>query len=199
MANEIQIIHDDAAETVYATVRDSTGQWYAGSDAQTFAISDWATFDIALTEVSAATSGNVMERGTFPPVATGYYFLDTFVQSGAAPAHSDYYLGTDNVYWNGTALVPASSAIWTVSDRTLTAADNLNIPTSDNTAYAVLKTSASDVQHTAAPHSLTTVILGTTESSLSGLVWTVRKTDGTTFVTKTLTSDADAKPIVSVT
>jgi hypothetical protein len=81
----------------------------------------------------------------------------------------------------------------------LTAATNLNIPTSDATAKAVLKTSVSDTQDVAAPHSLTTIVLGALESSVSGTAWTIRKTGGTAFATKTVTSDASANPIVGVT
>jgi len=81
----------------------------------------------------------------------------------------------------------------------LTASTNLGIPTSDANAQAVLKTSVSDVQDAAAAHSVTTLVLGATESRVSGLTWTIKKTDGNTFVTKMLTSDVYAKPITGVT
>jgi len=48
-------------------------------------------------------------------------------------------------------------------------------------------------------HSLTTLVLGATESSISGDTWTIKKTTGATFTTKTVTSDTDAVPIVGVT
>lgn len=70
---------------------------------------------------------------------------------------------------------------------------------SDTIAQAVLTISASDVQDTAAAHSLTATILAGLESSVSGVTWTIRKTDGTTFTTKTVTSDAAAVPITGVT
>jgi len=88
--------------------------------------------------------------------------------------------------------------VWAEAARTLTAATNLNIPTSDAIADAVLTTDVSDVQDTASAHSLTTLVLGATESSISGSTWTIKKTDGTTFTTKTLTSDTDAVPIVGI-
>jgi len=92
-----------------------------------------------------------------------------------------------------------AAATWAEAARTLTASTNLNIPTSDHVAQAVLGTSVSDVEDTAAQHSLTTLVLGTLESSISGTTWTIKKTGGTTFTTKTVTSDADAVPIVGVT
>jgi hypothetical protein len=92
-----------------------------------------------------------------------------------------------------------ATAVWAKTARTLSAATNLNIPTSDATAKAVLKTSVSDTQDTAASHSLTAIVLGALESSVAGSVWTIRKTGGTAFATKTVTSDSTAKPIVGVT
>jgi len=73
------------------------------------------------------------------------------------------------------------------------------MPSSDANAQAVLKMSVSDVQDTASLHSLTTLVLGATESSISGDTWTIKKTTGATFTTKTVTSDTDAVPIVGVT
>lgn len=66
-------------------------------------------------------------------------------------------------------------------------------------ADAVLKRGASSVEGSADTTSLTTVILALLESSISGSTWTIRKTDGTTFVQKTLTTDPYAEPIASVT
>jgi len=100
---------------------------------------------------------------------------------------------------NIPAATTIASDVWVQAARTLTASTNLNIPTSDATAKAVLKTSVSDTQDAAAPHSLTAIVLGALESSVAGTVWTIRKTTGTAFTTKTVTSDSTAKPIVGVT
>lgn len=66
-------------------------------------------------------------------------------------------------------------------------------------ADAVLSRSVTNTQDTADPHSLTAIILAILESSVVGTVWTIRKTGGTTFVTKTLTVDPAAQPITGVT
>jgi len=101
------------------------------------------------------------------------------------------------------AAVPTSdanaTAIWAKDARTLTADTNIDYPSSDAIADAVLKTDVSDVQDTASKHSLATIVLATLESAMAGSTWTIRKTTGDTFTTKTITSDADASPIVSVT
>jgi len=63
----------------------------------------------------------------------------------------------------------------------------------------VLKRSTSDVDGSAAPHSLYTVVQMATESQISGSDLTVYRTNGTTtHVTKQVTSDATANPITRI-
>jgi len=110
MANEIQLIHDDGAETVYAIVRDTAGNWYHGTNPEAFDDANWGDYDIALAEVHAAASGNVAVQATFPAVAAGFYWLDVYVQAGANPAQTDFRVCSYLMYWNATALVPAGGA-----------------------------------------------------------------------------------------
>ena len=63
----------------------------------------------------------------------------------------------------------------------------------------VLLRSASFVEDTAGDHTIAALILGTLESNAVGTAWTIRKTDGTTFLVKTLTVDPAAPPITGVT
>jgi len=112
MADEIQIIHDDAAETIYAVIRNQAGQFYAAATPEAFESANWATYDIALAQVDATSppsSGNAAYKGTFPAVAAGFYWLDVYVQAGANPAQTDWRASSRLLYWNGTALVPASA------------------------------------------------------------------------------------------
>jgi hypothetical protein len=72
-------------------------------------------------------------------------------------------------------------------------------PTAATIADTVLGRSMSNVQATAAEHSLCTMVLGATESAVSGTTWTIYQTDGTTtYRSKTITTDGTAEPIVSV-
>ena len=73
------------------------------------------------------------------------------------------------------------------------------LPTATENADAILSRGVSNVQGTADTTSLCTVVLAMLESSISGTTWTIRKTDGTTFVTKTLTTAASADSITGVT
>ena len=74
------------------------------------------------------------------------------------------------------------------------------IETNENDiADAILLRSVSNTEGTAGDHTLTALILATLESSASSTTWTIRKTGGTTFLTKTLTLDAAASPVIGVT
>lgn len=66
-------------------------------------------------------------------------------------------------------------------------------------ADELLQRGVANVEATADTTSLAAVILAILESSLSGTTWTIRKTDGSTFVTKTVTTDPAAAPITGVT
>lgn len=75
----------------------------------------------------------------------------------------------------------------------------ISAATQNAIADALLIRSVTNTQDTADAHSLTTIILATLESSRSGTTWTIKKTGGTTFATKTLTEDAAATPVTGVT
>lgn len=126
--------------------------------------------------------------------------------------------GTDNAALAATAL---STAVWTaaragalgdwINDGRLdvildailadTGTDGVAISTAVRQGIAdeVLKRGVDNVEDAADVLSLAAVILATLESAISGTTWTIRKSGGTTFATKTVTVDADADPIVGVT
>jgi len=66
-------------------------------------------------------------------------------------------------------------------------------------ADEILKRDVSSVEDAAGTHSLTTIILAALESALSSTTWTIKKTGGGTFITKTVTLDSGATPITAVT
>lgn len=67
-------------------------------------------------------------------------------------------------------------------------------------ADSTLRRNVANVQSDAAEHSLATVPLALLESERTTTTWTIKQTDGTTtHVTKTLTLDDTAKPVVGVT
>jgi hypothetical protein len=72
-------------------------------------------------------------------------------------------------------------------------------PTATAIAEAVLLVDLAGVQDAAPENSLCTVCLAGLHSSVAGTTWTIRKTDGTTKVAKTVAVSADAAPITGVT
>lgn len=66
-------------------------------------------------------------------------------------------------------------------------------------ADEVLKRSVTNTQDSGDINNLTELILAAFESSISSTTWTIRKTGGTTFNTRTVTLDAAALPVAGVT
>lgn len=82
-----------------------------------------------------------------------------------------------------------------------TGTDGVAIATAVQQSIAdeLLKRGIDNVEDTANALSVTALVLAALESSISGTTWTIKKSDGTTFTTKTVTTDADADPITAVT
>lgn len=66
-------------------------------------------------------------------------------------------------------------------------------------ADALLKRAVSNVEDTADTHSLAAVILAILEWSITESTWTIKKTTGETFDTKTVTTDVSGVPVTGVT
>ena len=95
---------------------------------------------------------------------------------------------------------PNGAAIGALQAATLTAIAAIPAPPSASEgAAAILQTDLSTIEDDAPADSLCTVCLATLHSSVAGTTWTIRKTDGTTKVAKTVAISADAVPIVGVT
>ncbi len=125
-------------------------------------------------------AGTGIYVGDFPTAITaaGVYFFRGYV--GATPTPGNPVTMPGSVNWTGAAATQAIP------------------PTAQEIAAAVLQTDLSLVDTDAANNSLCTVCLATLHSSMDGTTWTIRKTDGTTKLTKTLTVSAGGEPIVGV-
>ena len=103
---------------------------------------------------------------------------------------------------NGLATSAALATVDANVDQILldTGTDGVVISTSQAQALAdeVLKRSVTNTQDSADAHSLAAIVLGILESSRSSTTWTIKKTDGTPFTTKTLTLDSEADPVIGV-
>lgn len=106
MANELIFSYPTGA-TLYALLFDATGQVYNGSTFEAPASANWATYDIAMSEVATATG---IYRASMPVVAAGAYGWVVRKQAGGSPAVSDVVVGAGSIRWTGTAeeAVPAA-------------------------------------------------------------------------------------------
>lgn len=111
--------------------------------------------------------------------------------------------GTDGVILADSAITAAKIASDAITAAKIAAnaitSSELAASAAQEIADETLKRGMSNVEDTADAHSLAAIVLAILESSLSGSTWTIKKTGGTTFVSKTITTDSSAEPIVSVT
>ena len=114
---------------------------------------------------------------------------------------------TDNLPNSGALSDLATAAnlatVDTVVDSILadTGTDGVAIATATAQAIAdeVLKRGIDNVEDAADTLSLAAIVLAMLESSISGTTWTIKKSDGSTFTTKTVTTDSGADPVTAVT
>jgi hypothetical protein len=119
MAAEIQVLHDQTGETLYAVVRNAGGQCWNTSGTPAFearTVANWANYKIALTETPASSYFYV---GTFPAaIAAGFYWLDIYVQGGGAALVTDFRVESQLGYWDGSAFSQQEAADHILGDTT---------------------------------------------------------------------------------
>lgn len=158
--------------------------------------------DTALADYDAPTKAEldsaVATLATAANLATVAGYLDTEIAAILAAVDTEIGALTTSVADLPTN-AELATALGTADDATLAAIAALSVPSANTIADAVLSRGVSNVQDTADTTSLAALILATFESAVVGTTWTIRKTGGTTFATKTVTVDADADPITGVT
>jgi len=194
MSNEIQLTHDDAAETVYAIVRNQSGQWYVAATPETFESSHWSTYAIALSVVDSSSppaTGNIALQGTFPALAAGFYWLDTYIRAGATAAQTDVRLERRLVWWTGVggtlSLAGGASNVRQVFSTTLA------------TAKVPATVASGDLELSSANNQAITKA----QYGVSGTVWHVKydsgednSGDGLSWATAKLTAGAGVKTVI---
>ena len=149
-----------------------------------------------------AFKANVSGLSTFDP-ATDTVANVTTTGSVTSPVTTDSASRTaSQANVSGLATASSVSSIATDVSSILadTSTDGVVISTAQAQALAdeVLKRSVTNTQDSADAHSLAAIVLGILESSRSATTWTIKKTDGSTFISKVLTLDPDADPVVGV-
>jgi hypothetical protein len=92
MANEFQLLGAESAVTIYAVLRNASGQPYntATPGFETYNASNYTSYDIAMTEQGA--TGDYF--GNAPTgLSSAQYSIDYRKQAGASPAVSDLPVG----------------------------------------------------------------------------------------------------------
>ncbi len=161
----------------------------------------------AVTEVG---NGWYKVAGSATDTATTGPLLLHATAAGADPCDDRYEVvafNPDDSVALGLSKMPATIAVGDITGGAVPlpasgsmpeTAKTATLATASQIAAAVLQTDLSTVENDAPADSLCTVCLATLHSSVADTTWTIRKTDGTTKATKTVTASADAEPITGV-
>ena len=101
--------------TLYAQVFNTTGQFWNTNTAafETYQTANIANYAITLTEQGSASG---VYFGNFPSAITsGSYTCIVRSRAGGSPAESDTALGTVDIQWNGTTVVPLTAVLLSAS------------------------------------------------------------------------------------
>ena len=127
MAGEIVFPAGITGLTLYSVVRSFAATVWNGSALEAYNGSNWANYDIALTEQGTSQ----VYVGTFSgSIAAGPYHVTVHRQAGGSPAESDPVIGSGGIDWDGSAVIsPFDASSDTVDLGKIsgdsTAADNL--------------------------------------------------------------------------
>lgn len=107
MANEIEISYV-TGRTVYALIRSSSGTIYNGSAFEAYVTANYTTYAVSMSEQGTASA---VYTGNFPAISAGpYNVLAKDRQTGTA-AETDPTIGTDTLYWGGSAVSSLSDGV----------------------------------------------------------------------------------------
>ena len=175
-------INDFPDETLFATIeRISDGQFWNNTTSAYAASPSLSDKKIPLTQ------GSNENKGSYTASISG-------LGSGKLRIRIHDDADSDIVISMGTVLVDNG-----VEVTGAITSGTLESDAANEIADAILSRNVSNVEATAPEHSLATIILATLESSIAGATWKIKRTDGTTVhASKTVTTDANATPIVAV-
>ena len=175
-------INDFPDETLFATIERISDGYFWNNTTSAYAASPSLTDKkISLTE------GTNENKGSYTASISG---LGTNKLKIRIHDDSD----SDIVISMGTVLV--DNGVEVTGSIT---AGTIEADAANEIADAILSRNVSNVEAAAPEHSLATIILATLESSIAGSTWKIKRTDGTTVhASKTVTTDANATPIVAV-
>jgi hypothetical protein len=185
---------------------DTTAIEAAGGALTAAQASDLAAIESELIVVHSDTTAIESELIVVHSDTTAMHTQTTAIESELILVHSETTVIVSDTTAMHTQTTAIESELIVVHSETTaiqgdTQTDGVAIATATAQAIGdeILKRGVSNVEDTADALSIAAIILATLESSISGTTWTIRKSGGTTFTTKTVTVDSDANPITGVT
>ena len=146
MAGELQIRHTTSSTGVYDLIFSAVGTVWNGTALETYAAGNYATYDVALTELGASQ----IFTGTFPAgLAAGIYHVFTFDGTPGSPAEADTYVTDYWVEWSGSVLLPraawasvdadpvSKARTWKARHDAVTCRQIVEVTTQDTATYAM--------------------------------------------------------------
>lgn len=164
-----------------------------------------ATVDTAISDAALATAANLSAVAGYLDTEVAAILADTnelqtdLADGGRLDLLIDAIKAVTDALPNSGALTTLTNNVAAILADTGTDGVALSSSTLNAIADALLSRGVDNVEDTASTLSLTAIVLAVLESAISGTTWTIRKSDGTTFTTKTVATDGSAEPIVSVT
>jgi hypothetical protein len=115
MANELSWRHDTSGVALYATIRNTSRQYYNTDTPawESLTVANWGDYVVAFTETPADSYFYV---GDMPSIDDGWYWIDLFEQADASPAIDDTIIATLIGYWNGTTFQPTDANVITIAE-----------------------------------------------------------------------------------
>ncbi len=101
MASTITLDYGSTGKTLYALILNDAGSIWNGSSFVTIVAANWATYAVAMTEIS--TSG--IYEVAFPALAAGVYGVSIRERIGGSPAITDTLAGNASVQWSGSQTI----------------------------------------------------------------------------------------------
>lgn len=151
---------------LYVVIRNAAGQHWdtTGTPAfETLTPANWADHDIAAAETPASSYQYVAAVPATIPA--GVVYADYYLRAGAAPAITDFLIGTGVYYYDGSAIQPlAANALSADAVADLTATALSEAPTAGTVGEALLYALA----------------VGKYKLAISGTTMTLYKADGIT-------------------
>lgn len=198
MAHTFQVEAAPATATALATV-DGNVDTLVASITTVDAVADAVWDEASAGHVTAGSFGEQVKTDIDAILVDTNELQTDWVNGGRLDLLIDAIKAVTDALPQGGALTTLLANVAAILADTGTDGVVLSTAVQDAIADAVLSRGVSNVQDTADTTSLAAVILATFESAMVGTTWTIRKTGGTTFMTKTLTVDAAADSVIGVT